>query len=341
MIFIGGVNIGGKPRGGEEAKNQRLVSYLKTKGYHIDILDTSNWRENKIKTILRLLTIILVKKQNKILISCATPSAYKLLRLFNLLNYNKKELFYIVIGGTLSEKVKSKKYNIEPYKKVKAIFVETKTMKNELVDFGLKNVEYLPNFRLIPSFERKKKVEQKIKFVFISRIIPAKGCDLILESVKTLNDKNLQNTFTVSFYGPIEESYQSEFSQKIKTLSNVTYEGYLNLSKIEGYEVLSSYDTLLFPTFHEGEGFPGILIDAFIAGVPIIASDWNFNKEILGEESIIIKPKNVEDLVIAMQDIIDGGKEMISKMAIKSKARVTEFDQNIVLKKLEENLLID
>ncbi len=340
MVFIGGINIGNQPRGGEEAKNQRLVSYFKTNGYNVKIFDTSNWKQNKIRTIVYLFKIIVIDKEDKVLISCATPSAYKLLQLFNLIRVRKRKLFYIVIGGTLSEKIKNKEYRYQPFKKVNKIFVETKAMKNELTDVcGFENVEYLPNFRSVPLFEEKKNLEEKVKFVFVSRIIPTKGCNLIFESVQILNNKKLKKAFDVSFYGPIEESYKSEFFGKIRNFSNIKYEGYLNLQEKEGYETLSSYDILLFPTFHKGEGFPGILIDAFIAGVSIIATDWNFNKEILEDKSIIIKPNNVNELIFAMENIIESDKSVIQRMSVESKKRAKEFDQNVVLKKLEKSLI--
>ena len=46
-------------------------------------------------------------------------------------------------------------------------------------------------------------------------------------------------------------------------------------------EVLKNYFALLFPTYYEGEGFAGTLIDALAAGVPVIASDWRYNPEIV------------------------------------------------------------
>lgn len=41
---------------------------------------------------------------------------------------------------------------------------------------------------------------------------------------------------------------------------------------------------MLFPTYYSGEGFAGTLIDAFSAGVPVIASDWKYNAEIVNED---------------------------------------------------------
>lgn len=54
-------------------------------------------------------------------------------------------------------------------------------------------------------------------------------------------------------------------------------------------------------------GFPGIVIDAYIASVPLIASDWNMNTEVITEKTgVIIPPKDEEALYVAMKNCILG-----------------------------------
>jgi len=70
---------------------------------------------------------------------------------------------------------------------------------------------------------------------------------------------------------------------------------------------------MLFPTFWVGEGFPGIIIDAYIAGLPIIASDWNLNGEIIDEKEtgFIIKKKDSIQLKDKMKYFIKNPEEII------------------------------
>ena len=58
----------------------------------------------------------------------------------------------------------------------------------------------------------------------------------------------------------------------------------------------------MFPTTWKGEGFPGVIIDAYAAGLPVIATDWNLNKEIIceGENGFIIPPNDVQALAKKM-----------------------------------------
>ena len=63
----------------------------------------------------------------------------------------------------------------------------------------------------------------------------------------------------------------------------------------------------MFPTFYEGEGFAGTLIDAFSAGVPVIASDWRYNTEIVEHEKngLVCAYGDVDSLVASIKNIID------------------------------------
>ncbi|EKC46829.1 glycosyl transferase, group 1 family protein [human gut metagenome] len=50
-----------------------------------------------------------------------------------------------------------------------------------------------------------------------------------------------------------------------------------------------------------------MVMDAYIAGLPLIASDWNINTEVITEKTgIIIPPKDEEALYIAMKNCILG-----------------------------------
>jgi len=71
---------------------------------------------------------------------------------------------------------------------------------------------------------------------------------------------------------------------------------------------------LLFPTYYEGEGMPGTIIDAFSAGLPVIASDWKYNTEIVSDNTgIIFKTGNISDLVRCLIELADYPDNIIKK----------------------------
>ena len=73
----------------------------------------------------------------------------------------------------------------------------------------------------------------------------------------------LQNKFLIDFYGKIDDSYESSFKERVDLIPNVNYQGFLNLGENEGYDKLSTYDMMLFPTYWKGEGFASVFIDSF------------------------------------------------------------------------------
>ena len=119
------------------------------------------------------------------------------------------------------------------------------------------------------------------KFVFLSRLTELKGVFHILNSVKQLNKEGLTNKFKVDFYGRIDSEIESRFYKEIASIQNVEYKGFLDMRRDENYEIISKYDIMLFPTMHPTEGFPGVIADAAIAGLPVIASNWNYAKELI------------------------------------------------------------
>lgn len=123
-----------------------------------------------------------------------------------------------------------------------------------------------------------------------------KGIEDAVEAVTLVNDDFGETVFTLDIYGPVDEN-QTEWFDKLQTAfpQYVHYRGCVNSDK--SVDVLKAYYALLFPTFYDGEGFAGTLIDAFSSGVPVIASDWKYNPEIVhGNVGIIYPTGNVESL---------------------------------------------
>lgn len=94
-----------------------------------------------------------------------------------------------------------------------------------------------------------------------------------------------------------------------------------------GYDTLASYNVMLFPTFWPGEGFPGIVVDAFIAGIPIVATDWNLNSSLIdnGNTGIIIPPHDVDSLTSTMESIINGEID-IQQMGLNAQKEAKKYD---------------
>ena len=302
ILFIGAINKYNPPRGGEEYKNQ-LLDLKINESYNFPIMiDTHRW-SNKPQIWWDLLVSILFKKVDVVLISASSVSTYRLL---NIIRWMKPSLLhkttYLVIGGYFPEGIRTKRFNWKAYSKLKNVVVEGELLRQQILsNSNLANVKVVPNFKTFPNLDIKDRIIQngKFRFVFVGRISNAKGINEILEAAQILKSSNEE--FEIDFYGPTEERF--EFNNE-----NTKYCGFLDFQNDseKSYLTLAEYNCMLFPTYWMGEGFPGVIIDALIAGLPIIATDWNMNKEIIqdGVNGYLIKPRSSVELAEMMKFVM-------------------------------------
>jgi glycosyltransferase involved in cell wall biosynthesis len=110
----------------------------------------------------------------------------------------------------------------------------------------------------------------------------------------------------------------------------------------EGYDKLATYDMLLFPTYWKGEGFAGIFIDAFVAGLPMIITDWAHNSQFVkeGETGLFIPVHDAKALASKMKECIEGQFD-IYKMKGLCQIEAKKYDvHKIVTKELLKKIEI-
>ena len=102
-------------------------------------------------------------------------------------------------------------------------------------------------------------------------------------------------------YGLIQPGYEGTLQNIIKSNPNlVDYKGIVEFDKT--VETLSDYFLLMFPTYYYGEGFPGNVVDAYNSALPIIATDWLYNKDVIidGRNGILVPIKSPDRLADAL-----------------------------------------
>ena len=277
---------------GETIKCRLLRDYLKKiKKIKVYSVDTDNWKKHILKLIFLIMFYYL--KCDEIVVSSADKGANIVLNFFRKIN-SKKSIYYFVVGGSLSKNIKEKKWNIKTYKKLKHIFVEADILKKELNNLEINNVDVLNNFRRVKPFENKYRNSNEIKFVYFGRIIKEKGIEEAIKLVNRLNSEKIE--CTLSIYGQCKAEYfekiKRDFNKKINYYGEIKPDG-----RIE-YEILSQYDVFLFPTEYRGECLPGALIDCYIAGLAVVASNWKYAKEYIleNENGKIFEYKDYEDM---------------------------------------------
>lgn len=341
VIFIGAIDKGNVATNGETMKNQLLLKRFDALFDKVVSIDTYQWEKHP-WIIISILWHLIINRGAKVVVSASGAASY----LFLFLHYFplKKNVYDWVIGGSRATLIRKGVYRLNDLKRLNKIIVEGESMVLELKKMGLDNVVCVPNFKPVDFIQRRERVVSAditpSRFVFLSRIHPDKGVKEIIESCRYLNENGYEKRFFIDFYGAFDTNYQQQFNALISPFKNIEYKGFLNLMEEKGYEELSKYDAMLFPTYWEGEGFPGIAIDAYMSGLPIIASDWSMNKEVIddGITGCIIPVHDSMALATKMKDIIDGEIDVttLRKNCIE---RALQYDyRNVVSKELLTNL---
>ena len=168
----------------------------------------------------------------------------------------------------------------------------------------MKNVVRLPNFRIChfkPDFLRQRADEGSFRLVFMSRIFKEKGVETVFKVLSALNEAE-PGSVTLDFYGQVEPDYAERFQDLLRRCPQARFKGSLRPEDV--VRVLAAYDLLLLPTFYPGEGFPGAIVEAYLAGTPVAVSVWKHNAEYVKEgETGFLIPLGPEEVSSYMERI--------------------------------------
>lgn len=206
------------------------------------------------------------------------PILYFLSRVFRF------EIYYVVIGGWLGNFLDENPSLVKKMHGVRRIFPENRELKEYLEShYGLKNITLLPNFRIVENRPLPRtgfSGHGPFRLVFMSRIVKEKGVDTVFSILEQLN-RDEPGSVMVDFYGPVDPAYRSDFQKYLSGSTLCSYKGLLKPSDI--VNVLHGYDLMVLPTFYPGEGFPGAVVEAYLAGIPVAISRWRFNAEYVSD----------------------------------------------------------
>jgi glycosyltransferase involved in cell wall biosynthesis len=209
----------------------------------------------------------------------------------------KKNIVLVAVGGWLSYYLTKRRLFVRWFAKVRVIFAQTNLLAEKLrTEHGLTNVETLPNFRLhafTPTFARS---EHCFRVVFFARVSLMKGIETVFKLAEYLEThQEPDRPVIIDFYGDIEhQSEEAFFREQVARFPFVDYKGKLEPDRV--YATLSQYDVLVLPTHYFTEGFPGSILDAYISGIPVVATRWEYAEEFVddGRSGILVPFKNGE-----------------------------------------------
>ncbi len=232
-----------------------------------------------IKALLCSRNVIILPAHNGLRINAPLLSFFRCF-------FCKRRIHYVVIGGWLPEYLTDKCGLTKSLKHFDGIYVETFAMKCALEDKGFTNVLIMPNCKNLRILSKDQLVYpngEPYKLCTFSRVSKQKGIEDAVEVIQSVNKRLGKTAYSLTIYGQVDRDQLEWFEELKSTFPDyVQYGGLVNFDK--STEVLSQYFALLFPTYYSGEGFAGTLIDALAAGIPVIASDWRYNAEIVKDK---------------------------------------------------------
>lgn len=179
-------------------------------------------------------------------------------------------------------------------------------MKAALEANGFRNIFLMPNCKPLAVLSEDELVYPTgtpYRLCTFSRVCKEKGIADAVRAVASVNEALGYTAYTLDIYGQVDSGQTEWFEQLQASFPNyISYCGLVPFD--ESTNVLKHYFALIFPTYYDGEGFAGTLIDAFSAGIPVIASDWKYNPEIVNEHVGYLYPaKDVAALAAVLKDV--------------------------------------
>ena len=272
------------PFGGVTVKNKLFLNVLQ-RDKRVDVINIYEAKSKHIlyfKLIYRCILAFISK--SPIVFGLDSKRLKYIMRIESFFPNAMSQTTILVVGGVFPQIVEKDRFLKKAIFKVKDIWVETNMMKIEMNKKGYYNVKCFPNPRseVGSCAPRCTSSSIPLKIVFFSKICKEKGVEDIIEVVRRLNNKGI--LFQMYFYGHIAKEFQEQFDNFIQEFENVFYCGIFDGTNSSVYKKLNEFDILLFPTHCITEGIPGILVEAKMAGLAVIASDQSFNAEIIREE---------------------------------------------------------
>ncbi len=164
------------------------------------------------------------------------------------------------------------------------------------------------------------------RFVFLSSITIDKGAGFLLDAAERLD-----GSYVVDFFGPIVDE---ELGTRVRASGR--YRG--PVAPAQALATLREYDVLVLATFTPHEGLPGVIVEAFSIGMPVIATRWRAVPDLVedGVSGLLVAPQSADDLVSAMRSI---DETMFTRLSAGSLRAFYAFDSERVNRRVLDLLL--
>lgn len=138
-----------------------------------------------------------------------------------------------------------------------------------------------------------RKPSKIIRMVFVGRLVPQKGLDVLLESLGLIKDKLPPWRLTIVGDGALKEQYLN-MASRYALSENIAWLGWVSLEKLP--EIYNNHDIFVLPSRYEG--MPSVVVQAMACGCAVLACNVYGVDELVtdGNTGRIAKIDDPEDL---------------------------------------------
>lgn len=172
----------------------------------------------------------------------------------------------------------------------------------------------------------------KYKVVYVGRIIIRKKIDGIIEAVKNLNKKGLKIDLIIVGEGPEEKNLK-------KLAANLNFVSFLGRkTKEEALKIVAKSDLSVLNSVYEG--LPHTIIESFVMGTPVVATEIPGTNEIAinNKTALTVRSGDTAALAKAIEKMLLN-KKLASKLTKSGLALISkQFNWKFTIKQLAKEL---
>jgi glycosyltransferase involved in cell wall biosynthesis len=174
------------------------------------------------------------------------------------------------------------------------------------------------------------------KVLFMSRIDPKKGLDLLIPALEKLLSEGLEFHFVLAGTNPQDPSYEQKIKSQIQASSldkHTTITGFVT-GELKS-ALLETADLFVLPSYYENFGIA--VAEAMVAGIPVVISDQvHICQDISGSESGWVGTTNTESIADLIREALKYPEERQQRGLQARKYALLNYSWDAIAQKIIE-----
>lgn len=319
ICLIGNSGTIKRDKGGQTTKVRLYAKKIVDEGCELFFVDLEEFKKKPLSTLHKIKKGIC--NCDRVVLISSTNGCKFLIPFINRINKKRKIPFILPLVGTsvlhysldrlsVNERIdflcnghydiiKPRKSLCKSLSRITYILPETDHLTRFFSEYySLNNCMTLNNFREVSSIQKVEKLNdgKNLFVVFLSRITNIKGIFDLINVINSINDVHKMSNIKLSIYGELELNKMDTKLFYNSLNESIIYKGSIDNDLV--IKELSKYDLFIFPTRAIGEGTPGVISEAFLAGVPVLSSNFPQAKLLLKNDynSSLFRMFDIQDL---------------------------------------------